>query len=200
MATYPVTLLPAGDSFLERSQTAAAALGPALKSQRLNADVDQILEQWRKSNAVLAGQQGRLRRSVIHADLWPPNVLCVGDRVSGLLDFDNCCLGERFIDVAQALMEFSMYKSAALDEDLATAFLREFFRHGGTLSGVEQSLLVNAMEIGCANWWAWEMVDGPVSVEGEYYLRRLELLQVAASRDKLFEDVDRLVTAARSRV
>ena len=44
------------------------------------------------------------------------------------------------------------------------------------------------------------MVDGPVSVEGEYYLRRLELLQVAASRDKLFEDVDRLVTAARSRV
>ena len=70
--------------------------------------------------SVLARYQAGLRTNVIHADLWPPNFLCTGNRVTGLLDFDACCLGPTFADVALALMEFSMFKR---DQKILIEFL-----------------------------------------------------------------------------
>ena len=175
MASFSPEPLPADDAFLERSETALRSLRAPLRSKQPNVDNDQLFEQWAASHAVLARYQAGLRTNVIHADLWPPNILCTGNRVTGLLDFDACCLGPTFADVALALMEFSMFKRDQMDEDLATAFLAGFRRYGGSLTALEQSLLLNAMEVACASWWAWEVIEEPPFGEGEYYQRWLEL-------------------------
>ena len=197
IASFALETLPAHDAFLERSETARQSLGAVLRSKQPNVDVDKIVEQWGAANAALALHEPVLRTSVLHADLWPPNILCIGNRVTGLLDFDACCLGPTFADVALALMEFSMFRRDQMDEDLATAFLAGFFRNGGRLTALEQSLLLNAMEVACASWWAWEVIEEPPFGEGEYYQRRLELWGAAESRNSFVLNLDRMVARAR---
>lgn len=184
------------DSFLERNRTAAKLLDAAQST--LTVDVRPILKQWQNSIERLASYQAALKPTVIHSDLWPPNVLCVRDHVSGLVDFAECCYGAGFMDFAMALMEFSMYKSAILNEELAAAFFAGFFGQGGALSAPEQSLLVNTMEIACAFWWTWEELEGPVTDEGESYLQRLQLFGTPDSRAGFSSEIDRSITAVRA--
>ncbi|WP_066555733.1 homoserine kinase [Croceicoccus bisphenolivorans] len=49
---------------------------------------------------VIAGLPEDLPGSVIHADLFPDNVLLVGDEVSGLIDFYFACTGPMAYDIA----------------------------------------------------------------------------------------------------
>lgn len=65
---------------------------------------------------------GQLPRSVIHADLFPDNVLMLGDQVSGLIDFYFSCTEVRAWDLAVAHCAWSFapdYDAAASDALIA---------------------------------------------------------------------------------
>lgn len=68
-----------------------AAIDPAL-GDLVSRELPLICEQWPE----------HLPRSVIHADLFPDNVLMLGDRVSGLIDFYFACVDITAYDVAVA--------------------------------------------------------------------------------------------------
>ncbi|WGJ14052.1 homoserine kinase [Methylocapsa sp. D3K7] len=60
-----------------------------------------LAEEIEKELAFLAGKWPRdLPRGVIHADLFPDNVLFVGDELSGLIDFYFACTDELAYDAA----------------------------------------------------------------------------------------------------
>ncbi|HWK37236.1 homoserine kinase [Sphingomonas sp.] len=60
----------------------------------LHGDIGRALDQ------VLAAWPGDLDRSAIHADLFPDNVLMLGDKVAGLIDFYFACTDLRLYDLA----------------------------------------------------------------------------------------------------
>jgi len=81
--TWPALYERCGDSLDRIAPGLHADLGRAL---------DEVLATWPKP--------GELPRSVIHADLFPDNVLTLGDQVTGLIDFYFACTDVRLYDLA----------------------------------------------------------------------------------------------------
>ncbi|MFN0131446.1 MAG: phosphotransferase enzyme family protein [Phycisphaerales bacterium] len=69
---------------------------------------------------------------VIHGDWHPGNVLFRGDRVVAVVDFDDCCLAPRTLDIANGALQFSMdlrggaARAPGLDEQRCVAFCRGY--------------------------------------------------------------------------
>lgn len=69
-----------------------------------------------------------LPQSVIHADLFPDNVLMLGDTVSGLIDFYFSCTDARAYDLAVTHSAWCFSSDgASFDPDLSAALLRGYF-------------------------------------------------------------------------
>ena len=74
---------------LDRCGSALDRIDPGLRGE-LDSGLDAVLARWPADGA----------RSVIHADLFPDNVLMRGDRVAGLIDFYFSCTDLRLYDLA----------------------------------------------------------------------------------------------------
>lgn len=84
-------------------------------------DVPAILEN------VIAALPADLPRSIIHADLFPDNVLLVGEEVSGLIDFYFACSGPMAYDLAVAHAAWSFTADGRQhDERIGAALLRGY--------------------------------------------------------------------------
>lgn len=68
-----------------------------------------------------------LPQSVIHADLFPDNVLLVGDRVAGLIDFYFACTGAMAYDIAVTHAAWSFVRDgSAFDPAIGAAIVRGY--------------------------------------------------------------------------
>jgi len=77
--------------------------------------------------ALLEGQWPRhLPRSVIHADLFPDNVLLLGDRVCGLIDFYFACTDLAAYDLAVTHAAWSFARDGAFRPEIAAALMQGY--------------------------------------------------------------------------
>jgi homoserine kinase type II len=197
MASFKIDSIPLPETFIEKGANVVSSLGTAVTKRGLQMDAGNVMTQWERASEAFIKYAADLNSNIVHADIWPPNVICQGEDVAGLVDFDDCCFGATIIDVALSLMEFSMFQDIVLDEDLAVPFLANYFRSGGTISPLEERLIVNAMEMACAMWFTYEVIEAPVFEEAEIYLHRLELLRDKGFRKKMCIDIERFIRIAR---
>ncbi|MCI0736461.1 MAG: homoserine kinase [Beijerinckiaceae bacterium] len=80
-----------------------------------------------KELAFLEGNWPRdLPRGVIHADLFPDNVLFIGDELSGLIDFSFACTDELAYDVAISLNAWCFEPDGSFNISKGLAFLSAY--------------------------------------------------------------------------
>ena len=96
----------------------------------LSAELDHLEKTWPKS----------LPQGVIHADAFPDNVLFLGDKLSGLIDFYFACNDALAYDVAICLNAWCFEIDHSFNVTKARAFLNAYTRER-KLSAVEQEAL-----------------------------------------------------------
>ena len=96
----------------------------------LSAELDHVEKAWPKS----------LPQGVIHADAFPDNVLFLGDKLSGLIDFYFACNDALAYDVAICLNAWCFEIDHSFNVTKARAFLNAYTRER-KLSAAEQEAL-----------------------------------------------------------
>ncbi|MEP9402123.1 homoserine kinase [Sphingomonas sp. VNH70] len=131
---------------------------------------------------VVAAWPADLPVGAIHADLFPDNVLMLGDRVTGLIDFYFACTDVRAYDVAITHSAWSFdAKGTPLDPAIGQALLAGY-RTRAALSDAEVAALPLLAQGACLRFLltrAWDWINTPpdalvVRKDPLAYLRRLE--------------------------
>ena len=103
-------------------QQTAAELRPSMTDDD-QILLDQLFAQFAHTQATL----GALPQGLIHGDVFRDNTLFMGDRLSGILDFSECCTDDYLLDIAITLNDFgSDWPRVALDQDKAIAFIQAY--------------------------------------------------------------------------
>jgi len=181
--------IPRGETFVERAERLLALLPDTAKRMGWQFDMDSIFEQWERAKEAFISNRSNLRHSIIHSDVWPPNVICSGEAIAGIVDFDDWCYGATIIDVCAPLVEFPWFKSTTMNDELAVAFLSGYLEHGGTISEAEENLIIDGIEMSCVSWLSCNALHEVEFEESEIYMQKLELLQDNAYKEKLRADV-----------
>ena len=113
----------------ETAAPRADELQPGLRAF-LAAELDHLEKAWPRD----------LPRGVIHADLFPDNVLFLGDKLSGLIDFYFACNDLLAYDVAICLNAWCFESDHSFNVTKARAFLSAYTKVR-PLSDAERSLL-----------------------------------------------------------
>ncbi|GAA4765454.1 homoserine kinase [Stakelama sediminis] len=115
-------------------------------------------------DTVSAWSADGLDSCVIHADLFPDNVLMLGDRVTGVIDFYFACTDLRIYDLAVALTAWSFDATGhrfdkAVADALTTGYEGQF-----PLNGHERSQLLTCAVGSCIRFTlsrAWDWLNTP---------------------------------------
>ena len=103
-------------------QQTAAELRPSMTDDDQTL-LDQLFAQFAHPQAKL----GTLPQGLIHGDVFRDNTLFMGDRLSGMLDFSECCHDDYLLDIAITLNDFgSDWPRVTLDQDKAIAFIQAY--------------------------------------------------------------------------
>jgi Ser/Thr protein kinase RdoA (MazF antagonist) len=119
--------------------------GPAAPASQPPADdpeflVDPTLDAW---HAALATRSPALPVGPIHGDYYRANLRCVGERIVGVLDWDDSAVDYLLQEVAWATWEFSKAaRGDALVPDRARRFLAAYRAAGGPCGEDETALVV----------------------------------------------------------
>ncbi len=133
-------------------------------------------------DAVVAAWPTDLPTGAIHADLFPDNVLMLGERVTGLIDFYFACTDIIAYDVAITHSAWSFdAQGAPLDPAIGRALLAGY-RTEATLSEAEVAALPLLAKGACIRFLltrAWDWINTPADAlvtrkDPLAYLRRLD--------------------------
>lgn len=168
----PNTLGPAGwAELLARCGRDLDSISPGL-FDRVSTSLDRVVTAWPSG----------LPRAVIHADLFPDNVLMLGDRVTGLIDFYFACTEIRAYDLA---VMHSAWAFDALgtpcDPAVGAALVAGYDKTFG-LAPAERAALPTLAEGACIRFLltrAWDWLNTPPDAlvtrkDPLAYLRRLD--------------------------
>lgn len=149
----------------------------ALEVRPLMSSADQqLLDRLFAEFAQVQAQVGALPRGLIHGDLFRDNSLFDGERLSGMLDFSECCTDEYLLDVAITLNDFcSDWPDVALNDHKKNAFLQGY-QQIRPLTDAEQTALPTYLAMAAGRFWLSRLqvaernrVDGRV---GEHVLQK----------------------------
>jgi homoserine kinase type II len=168
----PNTLGPDGwVELLARCGRDLDSIAPGL-FDRVSTSVDRVVAAW----------PAQLPRAVIHADLFPDNVLMLGDRVTGLIDFYFACTDIRAYDFAVmhsawAFDALGTPCDAAVGAALVTGYDSAF-----GLTMAERTALPTLAQGACIRFLltrAWDWLNTPADAlvtrkDPLAYLRRLD--------------------------
>lgn len=105
-----------------------------------------------------------LDRCAIHADLFPDNVLMIGDTVSGLIDFYFACIDIRLYDLAVMHAAWSFDPTGThFDKAVGDALIKGYARHF-PLSNEERSAFGDLAVGACIRFTlsrAWDWLNTP---------------------------------------
>ncbi len=150
------------------AQTRANDLGPAGWAALLARDPARIETLVPGIGAAVAAVTTQwpasLPRGTIHADLFPDNVLMLGDRVSGLIDFYFACTDLLAYDLAVMHSAWAFDSSGAPLDRAVGAALIEGYEHERPLSGDERAALPLLARGACLRFAltrAWDWLNTP---------------------------------------
>ncbi|NGP60435.1 aminoglycoside phosphotransferase family protein [Paenibacillus thiaminolyticus] len=86
-----------------------------------------IPERWDEAIRIAGGPRPDAATRFIHRDYHPANVLWLGGKISGVVDWVNGCLGPAGIDVGHCRLNLAMLHGV----QAADAFLSAYIRHAG---------------------------------------------------------------------
>jgi homoserine kinase type II len=124
-----------------------------------------------------------LPRSVIHADLFPDNVLMLGDRVTGMIDFYFACTELRAWDLAVTHSAWAFSSDGASYDAAIGRALLDGYAHAFGLSDAERAALPvlargSALRFTLTRAWDWLNTPADALVTRKdplAFLRRLDL-------------------------
>lgn len=155
----------------EQCASGLDSIQPGLR-ERVDSALDRILAAW----------PHQLPAGAIHADLFPDNVLMLGDEVTGLIDFYFACTDVRAYDLAVMHSAWSFDGTGTpLDPAVGRALL-EGYEAGFGLSPDERAALSVLAEGACIRFLltrAWDWINTPADAlvtrkDPLAYLRRLD--------------------------
>ena len=153
-------------------------IDPGLRRE-LTVGLDAVLPCWNDAGP----------KSVIHADLFPDNVLMMGDRVAGLIDFYFACTDLRLYDLAVMHTAWSFdARGEAFDPAVGGALL-DGYAAGLGLDPAERGQLPVLCQGACLRFAltrAWDWLNTPADAlvtrkDPLAYTRRLAFYQQAGS-------------------
>ncbi len=106
-----------------------------------------------------AGWPGGLPRGIIHADLFPDNVLFLGERISGLIDFYFAAFDLFAYDLAVLRMAWSFTADGARFLPERDAALRAGYRAVRPLAAEEEAALPLLSELACLRFLLTRALD-----------------------------------------
>jgi homoserine kinase type II len=171
----PNTLGPdAWRPLLERCGRDLDGIAPGL-FEHVDKAVDKVLAQW----------PHQLQRAAIHADLFPDNVLMLGDDVSGLIDFYFACTEVRAYDLAIMHGAWAFDPSGAPVDPAVGRALVDGYASTFALSAEERAALPILAEGAAIRFLltrAWDWLNTPADAlvtrkDPLAYLRRLDFYE-----------------------
>ncbi|MFY1597914.1 phosphotransferase [Micromonospora sp. WMMD737] len=112
---------------------------------------------------------------LVHADLYPGNVILRNGTVAGVIDFDDAYYGTQFFDVAIAAMEFAFRGEVDLDVEIVREFVSAY---EATRTKVDNEMLLDAMLLNCFRFFSYTLpmtLEADEPAETNVYAQRISL-------------------------
>lgn len=166
-----------------------ARAGDLLRAHGAQAEAARLAADWTAAGAGAAFDA--LPQGVVHADLYPANVVYARGRLVGFIDFDDAYYGTLLHDVAIAAMEFGTGPDAVPDPALVAPLVAAYAALRGPVAAGD---LVRAMWLNGFRFYgdalAITLRDGGTPADN-LYARRLDYYRDAARRARLVAALER---------
>lgn len=190
--------IPEGETYIDRGMRLLNLLPETSRIMGWNIDIDKIIDQWKTACSTLKSFNNTINYSVIHTDVWPPNILCKDEKVVGVVDFDDWAYGPILMDLSASLVEFPWFNCMDFNDDLAFELFKGYFKHGGRLTEQERLLLPIGMEMASASWLSCNALHRIQFEESEIYLEKLNLLRNPQARKELLKRIFKCIDEAQN--